>query len=296
MRVIRTAMIGVMLMGLATVAFAEEPLRTITWSQAQQGAERQDVEVIPADGETPFARLCVVKEGPDEEVIPLFALENPGITKANYALIGKVRTKDVEGEGYLEMWNHFPDGGAYFSRTLASYGPMKCLKGTQGWRYFVLPFHIVDDNGLRPTELTFDVFLPGKGTVEIGPLTLVQSDKSNEVLRVPGQWWGDGTGGLIGGIAGIVFGCLGGAIGAYSSKGKRRGFVMGALKVMVVAGVASLVAGIIAMTEAQPYGVWFPLVLLGVLLTLIPLQMRPQIRKRYEAFELRRMESLDADA
>ena len=49
----------------------------------------------------------------------VLVLAQPVLDGATFAIRGDVRTVDVEGAGYLEMWTHFPDGDRYFSRTLA---------------------------------------------------------------------------------------------------------------------------------------------------------------------------------
>jgi len=59
-------------------------------------------------------------------------------------------------------------------------------------------------------------------------------------------------------------------------------------------GVLSMTAGIIAIAQGQPYGVWFLLVLGGVLLLgIIPLRLR-DFQKRYAELELRKMSAMDA--
>ena len=68
------------------------------------------------------------------------------------------------------MWNFFPGGGQYFSRTLADQGPMMKLAGTSGWREFVLPFDATAPPA--PTRLVVNVVLQGRGSVYLGPLEL----------------------------------------------------------------------------------------------------------------------------
>jgi hypothetical protein len=59
-------------------------------------------------------------------------------------------------------------------------------------------------------------------------------------------------------------------------------------------GVFSVIVGIAAVAVGQPYAVWFPLLLLGVLLlAILPLRLR-QYQRGYEDLELRRMASMDA--
>lgn len=107
-------------------------------------------------------------------------------------------------------------------------------------------------------------------------------------------WWSDRSAGLVGGWGGAIFGCLGGLIGTLNSLGKGRAFIIAVMKVQVALGAACAVAGIVAVAQHQPYGVYYPLLLLGILLTTINASLLPTVRKRFQELELRRMQSLDA--
>lgn len=59
----------------------------------------------------------------------------------------------------------------------------------------------------------------------------------------------------------------------------------------VLIGVMSLAAGIVALVVRQPYHVWYPLVLGGVILSVVPGCLLPVIRMRYRQAEARRMQA-----
>jgi hypothetical protein len=111
---------------------------------------------------------------------------------------------------------------------------------------------------------------------------------------VPGQWWGNRQGGILGAIFGVVVGTLGGLIGWLGGRGKARGFVLGAMKLIPLLGLACLAAGVVAVIDAQPYAVYYPLLLAGVICAVVPFASLRRVRQRYEELELRRMEALDA--
>ena len=69
----------------------------------------------------------------------VLTVDEPGIRGPRYGIAGEVRHRDVQGNGYLEMWNVLPQG-RFFTRTLAPEGPMKALSGSSDWRPFLLPF------------------------------------------------------------------------------------------------------------------------------------------------------------
>ena len=112
--------------------------------------------------------------------LTIFKIEKPRIQSATYAVLGEIKYDNVQGSGYLEMWNYFPPvspglpEGQYFSRTLgeAGSGPMGRISGTSSWRPFALPF---DRTGTTnsPTRLEINIFLPGRGVVWLGPPRLM---------------------------------------------------------------------------------------------------------------------------
>ncbi|MDH5501156.1 MAG: hypothetical protein OEY72_08665, partial [Gammaproteobacteria bacterium] len=71
-------------------------------------------------------------------------------------------------------------------------------------------------------------------------------------------------------------------------------FVVASVNVLVVIGVASLVGGVVAIATAQPYAVYFPLLLVGVILVAVFGKMRGKLSAQYEQLELKKMQSMDA--
>ncbi|MCK6460449.1 MAG: hypothetical protein L6Q95_11210 [Planctomycetes bacterium] len=92
--------------------------------------------------------------------------------------------------------------------------------------------------------------------------------------------------GLFGGLLGTLMGCLG-------PRGKARGLVGGLLKGGTLACAALAAAGVAALLMGQPYGVWYGLLLPGLLGAGILLSLRPVLRRTYEQAEARRMEAHD---
>jgi hypothetical protein len=276
----------------AVTARAEEVLRTVAWGELSRNGELRSGDVSAPDEDSPIEQLKVENRTGRGATFPVLILESPGITQSRYAIRGKVRYQEIEGEGYLEMWNIFPDGGEYFSRTVESSGPLKSLTGQSDWRPFVLPFFINEGED-RPERLVVNIVLPGDGVVALGPLQLVQYASNENPLVEEGQWWGDSSAGFIGGIVGSLIGCLGGLIGWLGSKGRARRFVLGALMAVMIFGVVALVLGSLALFRSQPYAVYYPLLLLGFIATFIPVFVLPKLRKRYLELEFRKMKAMD---
>ena len=137
------------------------------------------VELAEPTEEMPHPHLVVSNDGESPRTWTIAVVDDPALEAHAYAVTGRVRYEDVAPGGYLEMWSHFPDGQAYFTRTLATRGPMRALEGSAGWRAFSLPFRSSPEVGF-PSRLVVNVVLPGRGTVAVGPMTLDETSTPRE--------------------------------------------------------------------------------------------------------------------
>ncbi len=94
-------------------------------------------------------------------------------------------------------------------------------------------------------------------------------------------------GGIGGSVIGVLGGTLGAMAGALAPKGKARGLILGSFNLIVVLGVIHLAAGLYALMSGQPYGIWYPLVLLGGIMTALFGMLRPVVRQRYREAEMK---------
>jgi len=265
---------------------SEQVLQEISWSQLKKDGKLQVGEVLAPDAQTKFERLKIEinQQNRGKGHLNLLTLENPPITSTQYALTGQIKYGNVQCNAYLEMYIYFPGGVRSSSQEQNHAGPMRNLEGSSEWRPFRLPF--VSKPGMpAPATVLLNALLFGDGVIYLKEVKLVQTQ--------PG-WWSDRTGGIIGGILGSLLGCVGALTGILSSLGKARGLVVGVLIASIACGVISLVLGAIALCAAQPYAVYYPLLLLGGLATVLPASLLSTIRKRYEALELRKMQARDA--
>jgi hypothetical protein len=275
---------------LPSAAHSQQVIQSLAWEEVAAAKSPLPGTVSAASRGLSAASLHVVhKDG--AAALALLTIEHPRITAAQYAVRGRVRGDNVAVGSYLEMWNHLPEG-AFFSRTLAPSGPMGRLDGTFGWRDFILPF-TNREGGAPPDKLVINLVMAGPGTVEIGPLELVQFPGSKG--SVPGAaWWTDRDAGAVGAIAGATLGLLGAALGWLASRGRSKGFVLGSLRAIAIAGTIGLTLGGIAWKIGQPYAVYYPLVLVGGLSAALGFALPPSVARRYQASELRRIEAMDA--
>jgi hypothetical protein len=270
----------------------ERLVREISWSQLRDSGQPVAGEIRPGKPPAPSEYLEITNEQNVPLTVSLVELTQPGITTTQYALNGSVSYEGVGGTGYLEMWNHFPDGSAYFSRTLGQSGPLGSLQGSSNWRPFSLPFFSNAEAGF-PSKLQFNLVLPGAGSVRLGPPRLVEYPDGYTPPLTAGAWWDEQTAGWIGGIAGSIIGCIGALIGTLAGLGKARSFVVFLCVASIVFGAACLVAGVVALILSQPYAVYYPLLLLGVICTAVMGGNLPGIRRRYQQRELQKMTAMD---
>ena len=235
--------------------------------------------VLPPEQGQSFHRLRVERGA--EPTVTVLTIDRPKIASPRYALTGQIRYEGVDAAGYLELWNHFPDGSQYFTRTLGDAGPMMKLEGTSGWRAFALPF---DSTGAPPpTRLVLNVVLPGRGVVYLGPVRLTDVAASGS----------ENSAGALGSIAGGLIGSVGALIGVLTSLGRGRRVVTIAAQLLIAGGAVAFAIGLVVAARGQPYTAYYPLLLTGFLATVIPLSVLPAIRKRYEEIELRAMRARD---
>lgn len=74
------------------------------------------------------------------------------------------------------------------------------------------------------------------------------------------------AGGIGGGILGTLAGLLGALTGILAPRGKGRAFLVAAWAVLAVLGFGCVVAGVVALASGQPWGIWYPFLLLGLIL------------------------------
>ena len=107
----------------------------------------------------------------------------------------------------------------------------------------------------------------------------------------PPEMFGSLYGGIVGGAVGIACGVLGAAAGILAPRGKGRSFVLGGMIVLVTFGLINLCAGIVALLFGQPYSIWYPLTLVGFLLTVVLGFLFPTVRVAYIRAETRKADA-----
>jgi len=102
--------------------------------------------------------------------VRLFETGDVDIEYARLIYQAKVRTEDVRGQVYLEMWCHFPGKGEFFSRGLTQIGIP--LTGTTDWT--TEETHFLLQDGENPDNIKLNLVVGGKGTVWIDDIRLLK--------------------------------------------------------------------------------------------------------------------------
>jgi len=100
-------------------------------------------------------------------VLRLFDVGDIDVENARLIYQARVRTEEVEGQTYLEMWCHFPGRGEFFSRDLQT-----PLTGTMDWTTEETPFFL--KKGENPDNVKLNLVIKGKGTVWIDDVRLLR--------------------------------------------------------------------------------------------------------------------------
>lgn len=106
-------------------------------------------------------------ESREKRTVQLFEVADPGAEQCILTYRVQMKTENVQGGAYLEMWCRFPGRGEFFSR-----GLHHKVKGTTGWASYENPFFL--KKGQRPDLLKLNLAVEGPGSVWL---------KDVEVLR-----------------------------------------------------------------------------------------------------------------
>jgi hypothetical protein len=99
--------------------------------------------------------------------VRLFEVGDIDIENASLIYQARLRTENVEGQVYLEMWCHFPGKGEFFSRGLGT-----PLTGTTDWATEETPFFL--KRGENPDNVKLNLVINGTGTAWIDDIRLLK--------------------------------------------------------------------------------------------------------------------------
>ncbi len=94
-------------------------------------------------------------------------------------------------------------------------------------------------------------------------------------------------------VLGLFGGLWGAASGSLAPRGKAKGIILGSGIAALIASAVSLAAGLVALAVGQPFGVWYTLLLPGVLGLMVLCPLVPMVWFRYRQAEGRKMQADD---
>ena len=110
------------------------------------------------------------------------------------------------------------------------------------------------------------------------------------------EWLSNQASGIAGGVIGVVSGLFGALVGCTANycitRGKKK-LLYGIFAVAILTGTVFVVFGITALICRQPYHVYFPFLLSGLIITGVFGGMLPVINKRFVYHEMQQMEAKD---
>jgi hypothetical protein len=98
---------------------------------------------------------------------------------------------------------------------------------------------------------------------------------------------------VFGTALGIMGGVLGSLAGTLAPRGKGKPLVIGLFVATLMACAVMLAAGVVALLQGQPYGVWYGLGFPGLLGLGIMGGLLPLVQRRYREAEERRLSATD---
>lgn len=294
---VRTLFLASVALTMSTIANAQDapPKLELNWEQLKQGGKLKGGEIVLDEAD----KGNVIKfEGSEPaqaempQVIALAQFEVPKINTQAYVLSGLVKYANVEGHAFFDMWSYFPDGSHYFSRTLASTGPLQSLTGTSDWRPVQLPFSF-QNSTVQPSRVTLSLVMPGKGTVWLDNFEFREIESLGSIGN-SNAWWTGSVGGWVGAIVGCSLGLIGTIVGILAASGRGRAFMLPLMICGSILGVILTLVGVVALANGQPYNVYYPMLLAGGMCLFFGVFGFFRVRQHYATIELRRMNAHDA--
>jgi hypothetical protein len=103
----------------------------------------------PVDGSWRFAPSAT-------GALRLFEVNQPGVDACMLTFRAQLRTENLGGKAYLQMWCVFEGLGEFFSRGLE-----RKVTGTSGWATFETPFWLKP--GQSPSKIKLEIQVDGAG-------------------------------------------------------------------------------------------------------------------------------------
>jgi hypothetical protein len=92
----------------------------------------------------------------ETKTFKFFEVEITDIENCMLTYRADLKSENIQGRCYLEMWCRIPDRGEFFSK-----GFQTALKGNNDWASYEIPFHL--KSGQRPDLVKLNLTIEGSG-------------------------------------------------------------------------------------------------------------------------------------
>jgi hypothetical protein len=115
-------------------------------------------------------------EAQGSRTVRLYEVPDPGVEQCVVQYRAKMKSANLDGRAYLEMWCRFPEKGRFFSKDLAN-----PVHGTTARASYETPFFL--QKGERPDLIQLHLVIEGTGTVWIENIELLRGPLPASKLR-----------------------------------------------------------------------------------------------------------------
>jgi hypothetical protein len=102
------------------------------------------------------------------QTVRLFEVADPGVEGCLLTYRARLKTNDVQGRAYLELWCRLPGRGEFFSK-----GVQQSVSGTVDWATSEVPFWL--KQGQRPDLLKLNLAVEGTGTLWVSDIEVLST-------------------------------------------------------------------------------------------------------------------------
>ena len=102
----------------------------------------------------------------EKRTIQLFEFADPNIEQCIITYRAGLKSENLKGRAYLEMWCRIPERGEFFSKGLNN-----TINGTNDWASYEIPFYLKQNQ--KPDLIKLNLAIEGTGTVWIRDVQLL---------------------------------------------------------------------------------------------------------------------------
>ncbi len=150
-------------MVVLTAALGAEIIASFSLDSLDGVISRNGVSLDKAVTKDGKGSLRIETSGP--ATIRLFEVNHLNVENARLIYRAKLRSENLKGQAYLEMWLRFPGSGEYFSR-----GLQNAITGNSEWASVQTPFVLL--KGQNPDLAKLNLVIIGPGVVWIDDIVL----------------------------------------------------------------------------------------------------------------------------